>query len=133
MKTMKINSCFLLLLITLFCYNWAHNLTDDSHICKHDEQEFNPEVADIESELLPQDPSGRFLQSSSYPNLRIYPYYDSITNVTTEFSDYINKELIPPIISLFQLAIRIKYPTKGKLVLNQTAICGVPTPSAIKT
>jgi len=121
-----------LLLSLLFCSVWS--LTDDYHTCKHDDLEFKPDIVHIEHENLPlkfQDLQGRSLASATYPNLRIYPYYGSLIEGTPEFITYIKTQLVPPVINYLQLALKMKYPTQGKLTLDKTSVCSVNTPDVL--
>jgi hypothetical protein len=101
--------------------------------CKHDTLEFNPDVIDIE-EIRPSA-EDRILAStgaSVYPSIRIYAHYDTLTG-TDEFNTYIQNELVPPIISLLQVALRLKYPLATALKATSATLCGVATPSILNT
>jgi proprotein convertase subtilisin/kexin type 5 len=114
--------------------------SEDSIPCKHDSVEFNPEVVDVDEEFLLSD-DARILAGSTatgpgsttpkYPNIRIHPHYDSITVGTDEFKNYIKDELLPPVISLLQSALMIKYPLTSPLKITQTKVCSLDTPAIL--
>jgi len=103
----------------------------EPHICQHDSLEFNPQSADVEIEDFVSE--GRLLQETTYPNIRIYTYFGLLTTGTTEFQSYIKNELVPPVVSLLQKALKIKYPLKTPLSITYDTFCGWPTPSILKT
>jgi len=119
------------LLLTLAIFSYAsHNHTEVG--CKHDEVEFNPEFFKIDEDISITE--GRRL-SSSYPNLRIYPYYEFLNSAPSSYQEYIQKELAPPVLAYFQEALDVKYPIKTLLKLESTTkkICGRDIPNVLST
>jgi len=120
----------LLLLSLLFISLKAH----DDVRCTHDEIEQNPETLSIEEDYSSLENPGRFLASSSYKNIRIYPYYEAVNaNSPSSFASYVRNKLIPPMISYFEAALKIKYPVVGNLKLSSSVktVCGKTTPSIL--
>jgi len=110
----------------------AHDHSE-TMFCKHDTLEFNPDIIDIE-EIHPSA-EDRILASTgatTYPGLRIYAHY--ALDGTEEFTTYVENELIPPIVSLLEAALKLKYPLGTPLkTTTQKTLCGVPTPSVFST
>jgi len=100
---------------------------------------FNETVGRIDVEELPLPGQGdRTLQSSttgssSFPNIRITPDYSLLVNGSAEFINYVKNTLMPPVISYFQAALRVKQPLTSPLTLPKylTSICGYPTPPVL--
>jgi leishmanolysin len=106
---------------------YAHDHSDPI-MCKHDTLEFNPDIEDVDESL----PSEEERILATYPGIRIYAHYATLTG-TPEFNDYIKNELIPPIISLLQAALKIKYPLSTPLKATPKTLCSIPTPSILTT
>ena len=104
--------------------------------CDHDHIEHDPGFLDVEETDFSATGEGRNLASSSYPQLRIYPYY-SILNQTapTAYTSYIQNQLAPSAISFLQGALTVKAPisTTLKVVSVQSTLCGVATPNILLT
>jgi len=124
---------FLLSLIATL--TWAHTHHPG---CGH--AYFNETIGHIEVEELPLPGKGaRNLQSStgtttsSFPNIRITPDYSLLVNGSSDFISYVKTSLMPPVISYFQSALRVKQPLTSPLTLPKylTSICGYPTPSVL--
>ena len=64
----------------------------------------------------------------NYPNIRIHVDYSLLEESSVK--EYIQNELIPPVIDYFQAALKIKRPLKTpiKVPPTQEEICGNPTP-----
>ena len=103
--------------------------------CKHGELQHNPGLLDIEEEDdSTLDGEGRRLTSTSYPQLRIYPYYNILAaSAPATYTSYIEYQLVPPIVSYFEAALKVKYSVSGALKVPsvQTTICGATTPSVL--
>lgn len=71
----------------------------------------------------------------TYPNLRIYAHYDTLTIGSDDFQSYIKNELVPSVINMLQDLLQVKYPVSGNLVLPSyyPSVCGIPTPTIFKT
>jgi len=95
------------------------------------------ELMDVEEDLSyleKPEGKGRVLATAgTYPNIRIYANYDNLTSASTNFSNYIQNELAPPVIAWFQGALRVKYPVSGLLQRTTSTTCGYTTPSDLKT
>jgi len=128
MISTKTASLFLLSL--LFIALRAH----DDVTCTHDEIEQNPEtLLDVEEDFSVLQDAGRLL-ASSYNNIRIHAHYDALSaNAPSSFASYVRNKLIPPAISYFQAALKVKYPVVGNLKLSSSVrtICGKTTPSIL--
>ena len=103
--------------------------------CKHDELQHNPELLDIEeANNSTLDNEDRLLTSTSYPQLRIYPYYNILAaSAPATYTSYIEYQLVPPIVSYFEAALKVKYSVSGALKVPsvQTTVCGTATPSVL--
>jgi len=124
---------YALLLILALLTSKAYSYDDDIK-CTHDHLEHNPEFLDIEEDMssATADAEGRLL-ASTYPNIRIYPYYGGLSSAPSSYRSYIEKDLMPPIVSYFQAALRVKYPSTSPIKVSTSTICGITTPSALKT
>jgi hypothetical protein len=124
------NNILYLLLVALLCLSaWAH----DDEGCRHDEIEQDARLLEVEEDTSAmQGGSDRVLASSSYPNLRIYPYYGYLGS--SSFELYVKNELAAPIVSYFAAALRVKYPVSGNLKLSSSVntICDRAPPSILK-
>jgi len=122
---------FSLLLISLLCFSaWSY----DHHSCRHDEVPQDAGLLDIEEDKSAMHAGkDRMLASTSYSNLRIYPYFGYLGS--SPFELYVRNELVPPIVSYFSSALRIKYPVVGKLKLGSSVskICDRAPPSILTT
>jgi hypothetical protein len=121
---------YLLLISLLFLSAWCH----DEHSCRHDEIDQDADLLDIEEDLSSiQDGTDRVLASTSYPNLRIYPYYDYLGS--SSFELYVKNELVPPLVSYFASALKVKFPVTGNLKLSSSVskICDRSPPSILKS
>jgi len=93
-----------------------------------------PLFLDVDEDLSPMT-SSRKLASTQYPNLRITPMYHMMNETDTpiEFISYIKNELVPPVVSFFTAALRVKYPLTSPLKLSSTTktMCGAPVPKEL--
>jgi leishmanolysin len=124
-----------LLLFALICISQSSGT--EEYACNHDEVEHDSGLLDVEEDMSSlQNDDGRVLAESSYPNLRIYPYYEFLKqSAPSSYASYFQNDLIPPVISYFQSALRIKYPISGNLKLGSSvnSICERSTPSFLKS
>lgn len=109
---------------------------DDNDLdCEHDKIEHDFEMADIEEDMSSaQEGTDRKLASSS--RFRIYPYFEFLeSKASSSYANYVERELVPPIISYFESALRVKYPVSGKLKLGSSVsrICERSTPSILRS
>ena len=121
---------------------YDHEFDDDydndfykGHIgCKHDELNHKPEFLDVEEEDSGTfDSEGRLLASAS-SQFRMYPYYGYLTSsAPSAYASYVQYQLVPPIISYFQAALKVKYGISGTLKVPsvQRQLCGKNTPSIL--
>lgn len=126
----------LLLLIALISVlAFAH---DHEHKCTHGEKESQHEFLEVEEDMsavgngADNDEEGRVL-AESYPQMRIYPYYGTLSSSPSAYRSYIQNELVPPVVAYFEGALRVKYPVSGNLKVSTSvkAVCGVRTPSVL--
>jgi len=117
--------------VGLIAFNHAfeHKCTHDHH----DHQE--PDIIDIEEDFNPDadndhNQNGRTL--ASYSNFRPYAYYGLLSSSSSSVKNYVQNQLIPPIMDYFAGALKIKYPTTGSLKVATSTICGKTTPSVFK-
>jgi len=125
-----------LLTLALITIN-AHDSHDDhdhdhdnfEHKCQHDSQEFNPEILQVDDEFIVSD--GRML--ASYPKMRIATNFDKLSTGTTAFKNYVKNDLIPPVVSYFENALKLKAPlrTTLKLATSIRSLCGFTVPSVL--
>jgi hypothetical protein len=107
----------------------------EDHTCDHDQIEQNPEFLDVQEDTsAAEDGEGRKL--ASYSNMRIHVYYGFLKSSTpSSYASYVQNDLVPPMVSYVQSALRIKYPVVGDLKLGSSVskICEQYTPSILKT
>jgi len=118
-----------LLLIGLLAFTHAFE-----HKCTHDEQDHQePELLDIDEEFNPEgnDHSGRTL--ASYSHFRAYGYYGLLSKSSSSMRNYVQNQLIPPIMSYFSGMLKVKYPVSGNLKISSSSICGYSTPSVLRS
>jgi leishmanolysin-like peptidase len=104
------------------------------HKCNHDNEEHQePTVENIEEDFNPEgnDHEGRTL--ASYSNFRAYGYYGRLSSASSSVRNYIQNQLVPPILDYFSDTLKIKYPTSGKFKVSSSSVCGFTTPSVLKT
>jgi len=109
----------------------GHNYDHDHSKCGHDEMEHKPEFLDVDEEI--PTPEGRIL--ASYPRMRLYPYFGTLTGGSSSFRSYAKYDLIPPVISYFENALRVKYPLRSALKVSKNVryVCDTRTPSILQT
>jgi leishmanolysin len=133
MSTSKI---FFLTIALLLCFAIAESEHEHEHGvgCGHGVEEFNPDFLDIEedTEMATDE---RLLASSGYPRMRIYSHFDLLKSGSSSFKSYIKYDLVPAVVDYLESALRIKYPSKGKLKVasNVRYVCGDPTPRILTT
>jgi len=127
---MKASLRVFFILAALFTISFAH----DESSCKHDHLEQDLKFVDVEEDMRALTEEGRSLASAS--NIRIYVYYDFLkSSASSSYASYIQNELVPPIVSYFENALKVKYPVSGNLVLGSSVstICEHSTPSILKS
>jgi len=101
------------------------------HKCSHDEQEkIEPGFIDIDEEDVDANHEGRTL--ASYNNLRMYGYYGMLSSAASAYRNYLQNELVPPVLDYFSKALKNKYPVSGRLQVTSSSICGYSTPSVLR-
>ena len=99
--------------------------------CTHDKLEHNHEIMDVE-EIIPSfDSNERVL--ASYPQVRMAANYDALNSAPAAYKTYMEKQLVPAVLDYFSAALKIKTPLKSKITLSASTVCGLPTPSILKT
>jgi len=126
---MTSSKVLLLLCALAVCSVVAHEDHDDHVNCRHDHIEHNPEFLDVDEDFPEPDEEGRRLASAS--NIRIYPYY-SLLGGSSSYNSYWQYKLVPPVVSFFEGALRVKYPVSGKLKVTTSTVCGKSTPSVLR-
>jgi len=104
------------------------------HKCTHDEQDHQePDLIDVEEDFNPEgnDHTGRTL--ASYSNLRTYGYYGLLSSSSSSMRNYVENDLIPPILDYVSSALKVKYPVSGSLKFSTSTICSRTTPSVLKS
>jgi len=104
------------------------------HKCTHDQVEHaEPTFEAIDEEFNPEgnDHSGRTL--ASYSNFRAYGYYGLLSSTSSSMRNYVQNQLIPPIMSYFSGMLKVKYPVSGNLKISSSSICGYSTPSVLRS
>jgi len=77
---------------------------------------------------------GRTLQTVTYTQMRIYANYDYLVESSSDsYTSYVRDDLAPAVISYFQGALKIKYPIVGNMKISSTSMCGLTTPSILRT
>jgi len=118
-----------IILIALLAVGYAFE-----HKCTHDHQEApEPDVVDVDEDFNPDgnDHTGRTL--ASYSNFRAYGYYGLLGSGSSAIKTYTQNQLIPPIMSYFSGALKIKYPVVGSLKVSTSSVCSRTTPSVLKS
>lgn len=129
-------ACLLLLACTaVFTAPLDDHQHDEEYKCIHDELDHDFQFLDVEEDrsFVSQE-NGRVL--ASLPNIRMYPYYTTLLKTSTAaYSNYIQKQLVPAVLSYLQAALKIKYPLKDKLKISTSmkTMCGVATPPVLFT
>jgi len=125
---MKLSYILLALLATTI-------FADDEYKCTHDEamKDHVIENLDVEEDYNPEgnNHEGRTLQD--YPPFRAVGYYGLLKSSAASYQTYMSQNLIPPIVDYFAAALKVKYPVNGLLKVSSSSICGVSTPSALRT
>jgi len=104
----------------------------------HTEDIFDPaSLQEIPLEFLDEDTpqeTNRLL-ADNYDNLRIEANYDNLVDSPADYASYIQNELVPPVLSWLQAALKVKSPvvTSIKLGTSTKSICGVAVPSGLYT
>jgi len=128
MRNSSLFSLFALLfsITTVFSHGTGHK-------CIHDEMESDYDFLDVEEEALPR--GERALLEANYTNLKIYPYYAPLADAPADFVDYIEKQLVPPVLAYYQGALKNKFPLTTNLKVSSTitTLCSIPTPSILTT
>lgn len=120
-----------LVFVGLLTFNHAFE-----HKCTHDDHDHQePDIIDIEEDFNPDgdndhNSNGRTL--ASYSNFRPYAYYGLLSSSSSSVRNYVQNQLIPPIMDYFAGALKIKYPTSGSLKVSTNTVCGKTTPSVFK-
>jgi len=128
LKAFLLLSTALLIIFAQAAYAHSH---DDDYECNHHEQE-DVEPMDVQEDFSTLTEGGRLLANTTYPNFRIKTNFDNIQSASSSFRNYVQYDLVPPIIDWFQGALRIKYPTTSLLTRTTTTVCSVTTPSDLR-
>jgi len=126
----------LLTLFTFITYTSGHVNDADPAECGHKHFDEKPEFIPVEERpLLPTDEDGRILATQNYPNIRITTDFSLLTQGSAAFKSYVQYQLIPPVVSYFQAALKVKQPLTSPLKLTTAyqSICGFTTPKALHT
>jgi len=103
------------------------------HKCTHDQMDHpEPEIIDVDEDFNSEgnDHTGRTL--ASYSNFRAYGYYGLLSSSSGSMKNYVQNQLIPPIMDYFSGMLKVKYPVSGNLKISSSSICGVSTPSVLR-
>lgn len=107
---------------------------NDAWTCNHDNIEHPPhEFIDVEEKGFKDAQEGRLLASTSYSNIRMYGYYGFLSAGGSDYESYMSEELLPPILSYFEGALKVKYPVSGTFKISTSSICGKTTPSILRS
>jgi len=121
-----------ILISTLLLISYVHSHDDVK--CTHDDEPYTPDIVPVDEDTTLTSSEGRLLESSVYPNIRIYIDFTYLEKTApASYSSYIKNDLAPPVVSWFEGALRVKYPMKGKLKTSKSTICDKATPSALKS
>jgi len=129
---MKHSQKTILLLFALICISRSHY---DGAKCSHDKHQAEnpPQFLDVNEDFSSLD-EGRTLQTTTYPQIRIYANYDYLANTSdATYTSYVRDDLAPAVISYFQSALKVKYPVIGNLKISATTLCSMTTPSILRT
>jgi len=118
----------LLILFATLSISFAHDFSNGA-TCTHGQNGFPAhEFLDIPEENFPVPEEGRVLQS--YSNLRPYGYYGFLSG---SFQTYFETSLGPAVLDYFSSALQVKYPVSGRLSYTGSSVCGLNTPSVLKS
>jgi len=104
----------------------------------HTEDIFDPaSLEEIPLQFLDEETSethSRVL-ADDYNNLRIQANYDNLDASPADYASYIQNELVPPVLSFLQAALKVKSPVVStiKLGASTKSICGVTVPAELYT
>ena len=122
--TPKLTFLFFTLFFILINFSTTYSLTTNTQ--SHSQKS--------KSVFIDAEEDFSFLSNSqNYPNLRIHVDYTLLEE--GPMKDYIEYELMPPVIDYFQSALKIKRPLKTPITVPKTQekICGKPTPEIFHT
>jgi len=125
------------LIIILFTSFWLINAQTDitsPYKCIKNENEDSPLFLDVQEDMsAATNNDGRTL--ASYANIRMIANYDRLSSAPSAYKTYLSTKLIPPILSYWQAALKIKYPVVGtlKLPTSTKTMCNGATPKALFT
>jgi len=134
MHSLKAFLLLFAILLVIFAHTYAQEEIDDEIKCTHDHQDDLDDVdlVDLEEDFSPDTNEDRLLASKTYPHFRIHANYDHLSSAPSSFRNYIKSELMPPVISWFQGALRVKYPVSGTIKRTTSTICSSSTPSDLR-
>jgi len=103
-------------------------------LCQPTNPDLNPEFLNMNEDMSSLS-SDRRLKASVYPQIRIYPDFTYLESAPSDFQNYIQNKLVPPVISWFQEALKVKYPVLGNFKLGNSVpvVCTKRTPQVLLT
>jgi len=119
----------LILAFALISHSAYSHYTEKGHNCSHDTLAQNHVFNEIDEDI-PAPGEQRLL--AEYNQIRITPNFERLSSASASFRDYVQNELVPPVIDYFQAALKIKYPLTKKVSLSSASICDVETPAALR-
>jgi leishmanolysin len=120
-------------LLLLFALAFITKAYHGDHECTHDKENHpEAELHDVDEDTAILQDEGRLL-ASSYNNIRMVAYYATSDSAPSSFKSYILNKLAPSVLDWFQGALKVKYPVSGKLKVDSSSVCGVSTPSALRS
>ena len=104
--------------------------THDTTHCRHDKIKHDPKFIDVDEDFHRNSDSRNL---GTAPNIRMYPYYNFLTDAPSSYQQYIQYELAPPVIAYFQATLSVRYPITNLLSVPrvQTTVCNVNTPEIL--
>jgi len=119
----------LLLAFALLSLSVYSHYTEEGLKCSHDSVDQNHEIVEIDEDVHPE--GERLLQE--LPQFRMAAGYDALDSAPASYKEYMQTELVPPVLDYFQAALKIKRPLTSKITISASKVCSVPTPAALKS
>jgi len=120
----------LLLTFALISHSAYSHYTEEGLNCTHDSVGQNYEIGDIDEDI-PAEGEERLL--ASYPQYRIVANYDALKSAPASYKQYMETDLVPPVLDYFMAALKVKYPLTKKITISANTVCSIPTPAALKS
>ena len=98
-------------------------------------KDYDPELVEVDEDLSALSQDGSRVLTTTYPGIRIYPFYSGLADASEELQSYFQNDLVPPIVDYFNAAVQVKYPIATTLSFKSSVstLCGLSVPSELYT